>query len=361
MSEELIQPQGPEDLGGESFDEEILAHEGDERVGEHLRFRVGHNIKFRRLDRYLRGRFSQFSRSRLQQLIREQGVNVNNRPAKPSHCLSPGDEIDIILPPRELRELIPENIPIDVLYEDDDLLVLNKQANLLVHPARGYKNGTLVNGLVYRYADQLSTGRNPFRPGIVHRLDRNTTGALVVAKTDQAHWKLSRQFADRTTRKTYLAVVHGTPELASDRINAPIGMNPRHREQCMVRDDGKESVTCYEVIECFRGYSLVELDLKTGRTHQIRVHMAHIKHPVVADDMYGGKPVYLWQLKDLPAATEEPVMGRVALHAWKLSFTHPISGQRMDFEAPIPDDIRNFLELLRTYRPIGSRPNLRRA
>lgn len=175
MSDDLIQPAGPEGIDAEAFDEEILTHEGDEQVGEHLRFRVGNNIKFRRLDRYLRGRFSQFSRSRLQELIREQGVNVNNHPAKPSHCLSTGDEIDIILPPRELRELTPEDIPIDVLYEDDELLVLNKQANLLVHPARGYKNGTLVNGLVFRYADQLSTGRNPFRPGIVHRLDRNTT------------------------------------------------------------------------------------------------------------------------------------------------------------------------------------------
>jgi 23S rRNA pseudouridine1911/1915/1917 synthase len=346
MSEELIQPDKPEELDGE-----ILSHEGDERVGEHLRFRVGHNLKFRRLDRYLCGRFSQFSRSRLQKLIREQGVNVNERPAKPSCALNPGDEIDLILPPRELRELIPEDIPIDVIYEDDHIIVLNKQVDLLVHPARGYKSGTLVNGLVFRYGEILSSGKNPFRPGIVHRLDRNTTGALVVAKTDEAHWKLSRQFADRKTRKTYLTVVHGTPDLDSDCINAPIGINPRHREMCTVRHDGKESVTCYEVLESFRGYSLLQLDLKTGRTHQIRVHMAYIKHPVVADDMYGGKPVYLWQLKDQPAAAEEPIIARVALHAWRLGFTHPITGEAMEFEAPVPADILNLLDALRTWRP----------
>ncbi len=323
----------------------------DELAGRELRFRVGTNLKHRRLDKYLTGRFSQFSRTRLQKLIMEQGVNVNGRPAKPSCKLNPGDWIDLILPPRELRELIPEDIPLHILYEDDDLLVLNKQANLIVHPARGYKNGTLVNGLVYHFQKLSSGGGDDRRPGIVHRLDRNTTGCLVVAKTDTAHWKLSRQFAERTVKKTYVALIHGVPELTADRISQPLGVHPLVREKFAVRHDiGKEAVTFYEVIEAFRGYALVKLDLKTGRTHQIRVHLSWLKHPIVADDMYGGKIVYSWQIEDRPAVPEQPLMARCALHAWRLELTHPTTAQRMHFEAPLPDDMQHLLDALRTWR-----------
>lgn len=332
-------------------DVEMLSKEGDERVGEHLRFRVGSSIKLQRLDKYLGGRFSQFSRTRLQRLIKEQGVNVNGRAAKPSHKLNPGDEIDLILPPRELRELVPEDIPISVIYEDAEMIVVNKQADMIVHPARGNTHGTLVNGLVY-YANKLSTGSGEFRPGIVHRLDKNTTGVLVVAKTDTAHWKLARQFAQRTTNKTYLAVVHGTLELRADRINQPVGMHPRMRAKSAIRPDGKEAVTFYEVLEEFRGFSLVKLSPRTGRTHQLRVHMAYLKHPIVADDMYGGKVVYDWQLKDREAEAAEPVMSRVALHAWKLEIRHPISGEMMEFEAPLPDDLQRLIDKLRQFRSL---------
>lgn len=328
----------------------LTLDETDELAGQQLRFRIGSNLKFQRLDKYLCGRFSCFSRTRLQKLIKEQGVNVNGRPAKPSFKLQPGDEVDLILPARELRELTPENIPIDVIYEDDDLAVINKQANLIVHPARGYKNGTLVNGLVYHF-QKLSTCPEDFRPGIVHRLDRNTTGCLVVAKNDTTHWKLSRQFADRTTKKTYIAIIHGTPELDADVINQPLGIHPTVREKFAIRHDiGKEAVTLYEVLEPFRGYSLVQLDLKTGRTHQIRVHLSYIKHPIVADDMYGGKVVYPWQIEDRAAAPEEPLMARCALHAWKLELTHPRTEERMIFEAPLPHDMQNLLDNLRKYR-----------
>ena len=328
----------------------VTADEADELAGQELRFRVGSNLKHRRLDKYLTGRFSHFSRTRLQKLIVEQGVNINGRPAKPSYKLSPGDQVDLILPPRELRELTPEDIPINVLYEDDEMLVLNKQANLIVHPARGYKNGTLVNALVYHF-QQLSSGSDERRPGIVHRLDRNTTGCLVVAKTDTAHWKLSRQFAERTTKKTYVALIHGVPELTADRINQPLGVHPLVREKFAVRHDiGKEAVTFYEVLEAFRGYSLVKLDLKTGRTHQIRVHLSWIKHPIAADEMYGGKIVYPWQIEDRAAAPEEPLLARCALHAWKLELTHPTTQQRMTFEAPLPDDMQTFLDALRKWR-----------
>jgi 23S rRNA pseudouridine1911/1915/1917 synthase len=325
--------------------------ETEELAGEQLCFRVGTNIKLRRLDQYLSGRFSHFSRTRLQKLIREQGVNVNGRPAKPSHKLSPGDKIDLILPPRELRELIPEDIPLDILYEDDDIAVINKQADLIVHPARGYKSGTLVNALVYHFKNTLSAGTEDFRPGIVHRLDRHTTGVIITAKTDTAHWKLSRQFAQRTTKKTYLAVVHGTPELDADCIDAPLGVHPIFRERYAIRPDiGKPAVTFYKVIEKFRGYSLLELDLKTGRTHQIRVHLSHIGHPIVADELYGGRPIYPWQLEDRPAAAEEPLIARTALHAWKLEVEHPVTHKRILFTAPPPKDIQNFLKALRTHR-----------
>jgi 23S rRNA pseudouridine1911/1915/1917 synthase len=337
-------------------DIEVLPTDDDEETeGEHLRFRVGTNLKFRRLDKYLCGRFSHFSRSRLQKLIKEQGVNVNGHPAKPSHKLNPRDEIDLILPPRELRELVPEDIPLDVLYEDDDIIVINKQANLIVHPARGYKSGTLVNGLVY-HAGTLSTVNAEYRPGIVHRLDKNTTGVIIVAKTDHAHWKISRQFADRTTKKTYLAIVHGVPELTADCINLPMGVHPYQREKCAVRADGKEAITFYEVLEAFRGFALVRLSPKTGRTHQLRVHMAHLRHPIVGDDMYGGKIVYDWQIEDRPADIAEPIIDRPALHAWRLEVSHPSTKQPMTFEAPLPPDMKTFLEKLRKFRKAARHP-----
>jgi 23S rRNA pseudouridine1911/1915/1917 synthase len=330
-----------------------VVDETEELAGEQACFRVGTNIKLRRLDQYLSGRFSHFSRTRLQKLIKEQGVNVNGRPAKPSHKLSPGDQIDIILPPRELRELIPEDIPLDILYEDDDIAVINKQADLIVHPARGYKSGTLVNALVYHYKNTLSAGTEDFRPGIVHRLDRYTTGVIVTAKNDTAHWKLSRQFAQRTTKKNYLAIVHGVPELDADCIDEPLGVHPIFREKYAVRADiGKTAVTLYKVIERFRGYSLLELDIKTGRTHQIRVHLSHIRHTIVADDLYGGRVVYPWQMEDRPAAAEEPLMARPALHAWKLEIEHPTTRKRVLFTAPPPKDMQNFLAQLRLFRKI---------
>lgn len=337
----------------ESLSIRTEADEAEELAGQELRFHVGSNLKFRRLDKYLCGRFSHFSRTRLQKLIKEQGVNVNGRPAKPSCQLNAGDEIDLILPPRELTELVPQDIPLEVLYEDPYMIAVNKQHDLIVHPARGYKTGTLVNALVYHFKE-LSKGSDAWRPGIIHRLDRNTTGVLVVAKDDTSHWKLSRQFADRTAKKTYIAIVHGTPELQADRINQPLGIHPSIREKFAIRPDiGKEAVTIYNVLEKFRGYTLVELDLKTGRTHQIRVHMAWIKHPVVADDMYGGKVVYPWQIEDRPAAPENPLMARTALHAWKLAINHPVTNERMTFQAPLPEDMQNFLDALRKYRTLA--------
>lgn len=341
MDEQLDQSQELSKPGND-----VISAEG----AEHQQLRVGNTIVHRRLDRYLQSRFSQFSRNTIQKLIKEQGVNVNNAPAKQSCKLSPGDIVDIILPPPEVKEITPEDIPLDIIYEDDHIIVINKQADLIVHPARGYKKGTLINGLVY-YAKQLSTGSEDFRPGIVHRLDRNTTGVLIVAKTDTAHWRIARQFEQRQTKKTYMAIAHGMPELTADCINQPLGVHPRYRERYAVRaEGGKESVTFYEVMEIFRGYSLIKVSPRTGRTHQIRVHLAYIKHPIVADTMYGGKVVFPWQIEDREPAAEEPLMPRVALHAWRLEIKHPETEKPITFEAPPPPDMQNLLEQLRKYR-----------
>ena len=313
---------------------------------------VGHSIRERRLDKYLHGRFSNLSRHFIQNAIKQGAVKVNGKIAKQSLKLSPGDKIDFTPPEPPSKDILPEDIPLNIIYEDEELIVLNKQSGMIVHPARGNTHGTLVNALVF-YSDKLSTGLGEFRPGIVHRLDKNTTGVMIVTKNDTTQWKIAKQFEHRQVNKTYLAIVHGTPELTADRINIPLGIHPRFREKYAVRpDSGKEAVTFYEVLEPFRGFSLLKLTPKTGRTHQIRVHLSYIKHPIVADDMYGGKLIYRWQLADTEPAVQEPILSRVALHAFSLEFKHPATEKTVKFEAPLPQDMQNLLDALREYRKI---------
>ena len=317
---------------------------------EPLMLRVGSSISERRLDKYLHGRFSNFSRRFIQDVIRQGAVKVNGKIAKQSLKLRPGDKIDMTLPEPPSKEIVPEDIPLEIIYEDNDLIVINKQPDMIVHPARGNTHGTLVNALAF-YSDKLSSGLGEFRPGIVHRLDRNTTGVMVVTKNDAAQWKIARQFERRQVNKSYLAIVHGTPELLADQISAPLGVHPTTREKYAVRSDtGKEAITFYQVLEAFRGFSLLKMTPRTGRTHQIRVHLSHIRHPIVADDMYGGKLVYLWQLADTEPAVAEPLLGRVALHAFGLEFKHPATETMVRFEAPLPADMNRLLEALREYR-----------
>ena len=319
---------------------------------EPLTLHVGHSIRERRLDKYLHGRFSNLSRHFIQNAIKQGAVKVNGKIAKQSQKLSPGDKIDFIPPEPPSKDILPEDIPLNIIYEDEELIVLNKQPGMIVHPARGNTHGTLVNALVF-YSDELSTGLGEFRPGIVHRLDKNTTGVMVVTKNDAAQWKIAKQFEHRQVNKTYLAIVHGAPELTSDRIKVPLGIHPRAREKYAVRpDSGKEAVTFYEVLEPFRGFSLLKLTPKTGRTHQIRVHLSYIKHPIVADDMYGGKLIYPWQLADTEPAVQEPILSRVALHAFSLEFRHPVTEKTVEFQAPLPQDMQNLLNALREYRKI---------
>ena len=334
--------------------------------GKQQTVQVGGSIKERRVDKYLHGRFGNYSRVMIQEAIKAGAVKVNGKVVKPSFKLSCGDKIEFALPELPSKEIIAEDIPLDIIYEDDDIIVLNKQVDMIVHPARGNTHGTLVNALAF-YSDKLSSGLGEFRPGIVHRLDRDTSGVMVVARSDVAQWKIAKQFERRQIKKSYLAIVHGTPELTSDRINVPLGVHPRIREKYAIRPKiGKEAVTFYEVVESFRGFALLKLTPKTGRTHQIRVHLSYIKHPIVADDMYGGKAVYPWQLKACPERSlsraeprgrrdaeptvEEPIISRCALHASTLEFKHPTTEKQVKFEAPLPEDMQNLLDMLQKYR-----------
>lgn len=321
-----------------------------EVTGRPLSLQVGSSIKERRIDKYLHGRFSNFSRRFMQEVIKNGHVKIQGKTVKPSYKLSPGEVIDLVLPEPQAKDITPEDIPLDIIFEDQDIIVLNKPTDIIVHPARANKSGTLVNALAY-HCEQLSSGLGEFRPGIVHRLDRNTTGVMVATKNDKAQWKIAKQFEKREVSKAYLAIVHGTPQLTADRINAPLGVHPRIREKYAVRPDtGKPSTTFYEVLEAFRGYSLLKLTPKTGRTHQIRVHLSHVKHPIIADDMYGGKLVYPWQLQDADQAVQEPVISRCALHAWTLAFKHPKTEEVVEFEAPLAEDMQSALDMLRKYR-----------
>jgi len=319
---------------------------------------VGKTIKDRRVDKYLHKRFSSYSRVMIQEIIKAGGVKVNSKKVKPSFKLRTGDKIELTLPQLPSKEILAEDIPLNIIYEDDDIIVLNKQVDMIVHPARGNTHGTLVNALAF-YSDKLSSGLGEFRPGIVHRLDRDTTGVIVVTKNDTAQWKIAKQFEKREVKKSYLAIVHGTPELTADRISAPLGVHPKIREKYAIRPEtGKEAITFYEVLESFRSFSLLKLTPKTGRTHQIRVHLSYIKHPIVGDDMYGGKLVYPWQLQACPErsrrnaepAVQEPVINRPALHASTLEFKHPTTKRIVKFEAPLPEDMQNLLDILRKYR-----------
>ena len=304
---------------------------------ETTQFNIRHDLQ-KRLDIYLRDRLSTHSRSMLQKLIKSGTVLVNGRPAKVSTLLRSGDCVELKIPPAVQREILPENIPLDILHEDDDFIAINKQTDLIVHPARGHWSGTMTNALVYhaqQTAGTLSVGSDPWRPGIIHRLDRNTTGLILVAKTDEAHWRLAGQFERRSIRKTYLAVVHGQPALDSDLIDAPLGVHPVMREKYTVREDiGRTAQTVYQVKERFKRFTLLELFPKTGRTHQLRVHLSHIGLPIVGDVTYGGRGVSRRDITGNKADSSETLIARQALHAWKLQFVHPSKFNRMTLEAP---------------------------
>jgi len=326
----------------------------DDEVQE-VTLRIRRRLPGRRIDKYLHGRFIRMSRTLIQRLIKQGAITVNDKPTKPSYELMPGDVVRVLIPPPEPNEVIPEPIPLDIVYEDREMLAINKQAGIICHPARATQTGTLANGLAY-YAESLSHGEDPFRPGIIHRLDKNTTGIMLVAKTDEAHWRLALQFERRTIQKEYWAIVEGRIQLDGDVIDAPIAQHPRIKDKYIVSglrteaELSSQAITRYEVAERFAGFTLVRLFPKTGRTHQLRVHMSYIGHPILGDPMYGGHLITRAQLTGDPGEPEVPLIERQALHALQISFLHPIREQPMTLHAPLPDDFRRALETLRKHR-----------
>lgn len=291
-----------------------------------------------RLDTWLSEREPELSRSRLQSLIRAGCILLNGHPAKPSQKVAAAMTISVDVPPPVSTELVAQEIPFEVLYEDDDIIVLNKPAGLVVHPAAGHASGTLVNALLAHCPNLAGIGGEK-RPGIVHRLDRDTTGAMVVAKNDMAMHALVSQFRQRQMEKEYLALVWGRLAPLTGRIETPIGRNPHNRKaMSATAASGRPAITVYETLELFVDTSLVKVRIETGRTHQIRVHMAFLGHAVVGDPQYG---------RQRNAVLPIPVPGRQMLHAVRLGLRHPRTGETLRVEAPVPDDMRIVIETLR--------------
>lgn len=335
---------------------------GDDEFVAKVRFTLARDIKDR-LDKYLTTRIKFMSRNKLQELIDRGGATVNGAVAKSSTKLRVGDAIEMVLPPPPSGEIEPDDIPLEVIFEDEHILVLNKQPDIIVHPARAENRGTMLNALVHYFENNKSgelssVGEEFARPGVVHRLDRHTSGCIVIAKSDLAHWKMGSKFERREVDKRYLALVQGWVEKDEQLIDLPLGPHPSRvrgsREKRVVRFDnlGKPSQTICRVRERYemapvpkksvsRRYSLVELELLTGRTHQIRVHLTHLGHPIVGDDMYTGKP--------LIGVAGETLIDRQALHAVLLAFDHPIDESPMVFVAPPRDEIRLCIEHLRAH------------
>ena len=301
--------------------------------------------KGERLDQRLASAYPDLSRSRIQSLIEQGRITVDDRPVvKASVRVRGGERVEVELPPPEPAKPLAEDLPLSVLYEDADLVVLDKSPGMVVHPAAGHARGTLVNALLHRIQDLAGIG-GELRPGIVHRLDKDTSGAMVVAKNDATLHGLQSAFKGREVRKTYLAIVHGAPP-PQGRIETLYGRHPIHRKRFSSRVPvGKSAITEFRVLESFDGAALVEVDLHTGRTHQVRVHFADSGHPLLADELYGGARKGKGVVKDAQEA-----LGRQALHAWKLAFAHPRTGKPLAFEAPVPPDFQRALDLLRRHR-----------
>ena len=310
-------------------------------------FNVERSLPGERLDAFLRQKFSTASRSAMQRLIEQGHVTINGKTAKATHSPRAGEVVHIEWPEARTAKAKPQDIPLDILHEDAALIVLNKPPGIVVHPAAGHDDNTLVNALLHHCAGELSGIGGVARPGIVHRLDKETSGCLVVAKNDETHIALSAQFAGRTVEKLYLAIVCGVMARDEGNIRAAIARHPTHRKRMAVRseDEGRAAHTGYRVLERLREATLIEAHLHTGRTHQIRVHFQHLNHPVAGDDTYGQR-----QTKRLTELTNY-TPPRVLLHAHKLAFTHPRTGKKVNFIAPMPEDFEDALRFLRADVP----------
>lgn len=284
-----------------------------------------------RLDSYIAKKYNKLSRTMIQKLIEEGNILVNENKKKLSYKVILNDEITINVPEAEETDIKPENIPLDIIYEDDDIIVINKPKGLVVHPANGNPDGTLVNAIMAICKESLSGIGGKIRPGIVHRLDKDTSGILIVAKNDKAHINLSNQIKNREMKKIYIALVRGVVNENEATIDMPIGRSTKDRKKMAVRKDGKEAITHFKVLKRFPKYTLLEVKIDTGRTHQIRVHMAEIGHPVVGDVVYSN------------GKNDFGVVGQM-LHAKSLDFKHPITGKQMHLEAELPKYFKDIIE-----------------
>ena len=296
-----------------------------------------------RLDAYLASQIEGWSRSRLQRLIDNDDVLVNGQAVKSSYKVSENDEVEVELTPSALANFTPENIPLDVIFEDDELIVINKPAGLVVHPAAGIQSGTLANALAFHF-QQLSTRAGAIRPGIVHRLDKDTSGLLVAAKTESSHEHLADQFRAREVFKSYVALVFGVVKQEAGRIEQPIARDPRNRTRMAIVAGGRGAVSLYKVRRSYDSFTLLDVEIKTGRTHQIRVHLAWLKHPVVGDELYAGGRDN--NVQDVRLRARIRKLNRQFLHAEHLRFSHPKTGEPMRFVAPLPADLLGLLEQL---------------
>lgn len=319
------------ELKAEADNENVTLHVSEADVGT-------------RLDAYLVSRIEGWSRSRLQRLIDEEDVLVNGHAVKSSYKVAKGDEIEVELAPAPLSNFTPENIPLNIVFEDEDLIVINKPAGLVVHPAAGIHSGTLANALAYHF-QQLSKAGS-IRPGIVHRLDKDTSGLLVVAKTESGHENLADQFRAREVFKSYVALVYGVVKQEVGRIEQPIARDPRNRTRMAIVPGGRGALSLYKVRRSYDSFTLVDVELKTGRTHQIRVHLSWLKHPVVGDELYAGGRDN--NVRDVQLRAQIRKLNRQFLHAEQLGFHHPRTGEQMRFVAPLPAELTHLLEKLET-------------
>lgn len=325
----------------------LTGQQNTKKSKKHHIFKVSPEDTSKRIDVYLSEKLPDFTRSRLKGFIRAGNVSLNKQPAKPSARIRPGDILVLDIPEQEALKVKPEAIPLEIIYSDNSVIIINKPAGLVVHAGAGRRCGTLVNALLYHFEELLKTWKG-LRPGIVHRLDKDTSGVMVIAKNDLSHECLGKQFKEHSINRKYIALTWGIVKSDKGTIDIPIGRHISQRKKMSVRiRKGRRAVTYYKVLKRFGNFSLLELSLETGRTHQIRVHLSHIHHPVVGDQTYGKRTIS----PNLPKTVIDVIKAfkRQALHAAVLGFIHPETKEYMEFSTPLPDDMKVLIDILKKY------------